>query len=133
MSIRPLALLACATLLGAAAPAQPDLRGEWRNTKNTVHLKVQPCGSALCGTVTWAADQQRADARKGSGTDLVGSQLLRELKRGSDGKWHGEAYIPDINTTASATVVQLSEDLIQVSGCRLFGMICRTQHWHRIG
>ena len=131
MSIR---LLACVALLGAAAPApvQEGLQGEWRNTRNTVHLRVRPCGAALCGTVTWAADQQRADAKKGSGRDLVGSILLRDLQRGDDGKWRGKVFVPDINSNASATVTQVNGNMIRVSGCTLFGLACKTQHWHRI-
>ncbi|MCW3846204.1 DUF2147 domain-containing protein [Sphingomonas sp. LB-2] len=132
--IRLFALATCAALLGASAPAPADggLQGDWRNTKNTVHLRVEPCGQALCGTVTWAADQQRADARKGSGKDLIGSALLRDLRRGGDGKWRGKIYIPDIDTTASATVTQINDDQILVSGCTFLGVICRSQHWHRI-
>lgn len=133
--IRTFALLASAALIGAAAPVPPqaDLQGDWRNTKDTVHLKVQPCGSALCGTVTWAGDQQRADAKKGTGKELVGSRLLSELKLGDDGKWRGKVFIPDVNTNASATVEQLSPDLILITGCTLLGIVCKSQHWHRIG
>jgi len=133
---RLLGLFACVALLGASAspPIQGSgIRGEWRNTKNTVHLRVGPCGAALCGTVIWAADKQRADARKGSGKELVGSLLLRDLRPHGNASWRGKIYIPDIDTTASATAVQLSPKLIRVSGCGLFGLACRTQHWHRIG
>ena len=124
----------CAALIGAAAPApvQTGLQGEWRNTKNTVHLRVQACGAALCGTVTWAADQQRADAKKGSGRDLVGSQLLRDLRRGNDGKWRGKVFVPDINSNASATVTLINDNQILVAGCTLFGLACKSQHWHRL-
>jgi len=134
MTIRLFSLFACAALLGGAAPApvQEGLQGEWRNTRNTVHLRVQPCGAALCGTVTWAADQQRADAKKGSGRELIGSALLRDLRKGNDGNWHGKVFVPDINSTATATVIQLNGNLIRVSGCTLFGLACRTQHWHRL-
>ena len=133
MPIRLLAPLACAALLGAAMPApQEGLQGEWRNTKNTVHMRVQPCGQLLCGTVTWAADQQRADARKGSGRELVGSVLVRDLTRGNDGKWRGKVFVPDINTNASATVIQLNSYTLRITGCTLLGLACRTQHWHRI-
>lgn len=137
-AIRLFALAACAVLIGASAPVsalapvQNGLQGEWRNTKNTVHLRVQPCGAALCGTVTWAAEQQRIDARKGSGKDLVGSQLLRDLRRGEDGKWRGKVFVPDMNRDASATVTQLTDDQILIAGCTLFGLACRSQHWHRI-
>jgi uncharacterized protein (DUF2147 family) len=126
---------ACALLLAAsvAPPAAEGVQGEWRNTKNTVHMRVAPCGAALCGTVTWAADAQRADARKGSGKELVGSVLLRELTSSGDATWRGKIYIPDLNTNASATVTQLSPKLLRISGCSLMGLACRTQHWHRIG
>ena len=132
--IRLFALAACAALIGASAPlpVQDGLQGDWRNTKNTVHLHVAPCGEALCGTVTWAGEQQRADARKGSGRDLVGSQLLRGLRRGSDGKWRGKVFVPDINRDAAATITLLSDKQILVSGCTLFGLACRSQHWHRM-
>lgn len=125
-------LLALALPVTAMAQPPGGLEGEWRNTKDTVHLKVQACGSALCGTVTWAADQQRADAKKGSGKDLVGSLLLSGLKQESDGNWRGKVFIPDVNTNASATIVQLSPKLIRITGCSFLGIVCRTQHWHRI-
>ena len=134
MTIRLLSLFAAIFLLGAAAPPPANgLLGEWRNTNNNVHLRLEPCGSAVCGRVTWAADPQRADARKGSGKELVGSRLLHDLKQSSDGTWRGQVFIPDINKNASGTVTQLSNVLIRVSGCTLLGLICKTQHWHRIG
>lgn len=131
---RLLSLAASAMLLAAfGPPPAAGIQGEWRNTKNTVHMRVAPCGAALCGTVTWAADKQRADARKGSGKELIGARLLHDLRPSGDATWRGRIYIPDVNTTASATAIQLSPVLIRVSGCGLFGLACRTQHWHRIG
>ncbi len=133
MLIRLLSLFAAPFLLVAAAPPQSEgLQGEWRNTNNTVHLRLAPCGGALCGTVTWAAAKQRADARKGSGKEMVGSVLLRNLQASGNATWRGKVFIPDANTNATATVTQLSPVLLLVSGCSFMGMICRTQHWHRI-
>lgn len=135
MFVKLTGLSAAALLLAASAPppAADGLQGEWRNTKNTVHLRVAPCGAAMCGTVTWAGDAQRTDARKGSGKELVGSQLLHGLKPSGNASWRGKIYIPDINTNASATVTQLSPKLLRVSGCSMMGIVCKTQHWHRIG
>lgn len=132
-----LGLLATLPLLGGAAPVpaapvQDGLQGDWRNTKNTIHMRVRPCGQAMCGTVTWAGDQQRADARKGSGKDLLGATLLRDLRQGDDGKWRGKVYVPDIDSNVSATIIQLNSYTIRISGCTLVGIICRTQHWHRL-
>jgi len=135
-------LLACLPLLGSAAPlpanppanppVQEGVQGEWRNTKNTIHMRVRPCGNAMCGTVIWAGDQQRADAKKGSGKDLLGATLVRDLRQGEDGKWRGRVYVPDIDATASATVIQLNSYTLRITGCTLVGILCRTQHWHRL-
>lgn len=134
MLIRLPTLLAAFALLTAAAPAPlaKGLEGDWRNTKNTVHLRVSRCGPAYCGTVTWAAEQQRADARKGSGEDLIGSMLLRDLRPSGSATWRGKVHVPDIDINVRATVVQMSDVLLRVSGCS-FGIVCKTQHWHRIG
>lgn len=134
MSIRLSSLFVCFALLCAAAPvpAQESLVGVWRNTLNTVHLKVSPCGDALCATVSWASDEQRALARKGSGREMVGRQLLTGLRRGGDGKWRGKAFIPSINMNASATVIQVNGHTMRVTGCALLGVLCKTQHWHRL-
>lgn len=133
MTIRLLSLIAAPLLLGAAAPAPAQgLLGEWRNTNNNVHMRLQACGDAICGKVTWADAAKRADARKGSGKELIGSMLIRDLKKGSDGTWAGKVFIPDLNKNASGTVNQLSPVLIRVSGCTMLGLVCKTQHWHRI-
>lgn len=132
----PMQFLLALSLLGAAAappPPQPVLVGEWRNTHNTVHLRVAPCGQALCGTVTWASDEQRALARKNSGRDMPGRQLLSGLKPEKDGTWRGKVFIPAINSSASATVTPVSNEKLRIQGCTLLGVVCKTQHWHRIG
>ncbi|MEI9928688.1 MAG: DUF2147 domain-containing protein [Sphingomonas sp.] len=129
-----LGLLALALANPVALAAPPDSwAGVWRNTRNTVHIRVSPCGEAVCGTVVWAADQAKADARRGSGHDLIGTQLLRGFHRSDDGSWRGQLYIPDIDSKASATVTFVTADLILVSGCAFLGIACKSQHWHRIG
>lgn len=123
---------------GLAAPneapnaASTALAGEWRNTRNTVHLRIAPCGKAACGTVIWADETSQENARKGSGREVVGAQLFRNIRPSADGSWKGIAYLPDRNMNASATVKMVNRDQLQVSGCVMFGLACRTQHWWRI-
>jgi len=141
-------LLAAAALLTAAAPAPPPApsagangpsspssswEGMWRNTNNTVHLRTARCGRAMCGTVVWAIPKARADAKSGSGQDLIGRQLFQDFRPAEDGKWKGKVFLPDLNTSASATVTPTGRDTMLVSGCLLFGLACKTQHWWRIG
>lgn len=132
-----------ATLLIAAAPppaaptsagnASTSWEGTWRNTNNTVHLRTARCGSAMCGTVVWAIPKARADAKSGSGQDLIGRQLFQNFHPAEDGTWKGKVFIPDLNAKASATVTPTGRDTMLVSGCLLFGLACKTQHWWRIG
>lgn len=133
-SLRLPGLLALATLLAAAAP-DPDpgsgIEGVWRNTRNTVHLKVARCGESYCGTVIWANPTAKADALRGSGRKLVGSRLLTGLRREGDA-WRGQVYVPDIDKTAAATVVQVNPNKLRVSGCMVAGLLCQTRHWDRI-
>jgi uncharacterized protein (DUF2147 family) len=138
---RVLFLLAAFAALGAASdpPVEPaavhvstGLDGQWRNTRDTVHLRLSECGEGICGTVTWAVPQARADARRGSGQDLIGKSLFREFEHGDDGKWHGKIFIPDLNANASATIVQVDRDTLLVSGCVFLKLACKTQHWWRL-
>lgn len=121
-------------LTGAVAP-QPgtDLDGKWRNTRNTVHLRLAPCGDAVCGTVVWANDEAESHARKGTGKGIVGVQLLSGLRQRPDGSWRGQVFVPAVNSRGSATVTHVSDRTVRVSGCMLAGIVCKTQHWHRIG
>lgn len=128
------ALIATSGLLLTAAAPRPDvgLEGKWRNTRNTVHLRLAPCGNAICGTVVWANQEAETHARKGTGKGIVGVQLLSGLRQRGDGKWHGQAFVPAVNSRAAATVTRVSDDKVRVSGCVLGGIVCKTQHWHRI-
>lgn len=133
-------LAAFAGLVGASEPpVEPPavhmgsgLDGQWRNTRDTVHLRLSACGEGICGTVIWAVPQARADARRGSGQDLLGKSLFREFERADDGKWHGKIFIPDLNANASATITQLDRDTLLVSGCLVLKIACKTQHWWRL-
>jgi uncharacterized protein (DUF2147 family) len=137
---RVLFLLATAVALTAAADAPPEvgaggsktIEGQWRNTRNTVHLKVSPCGESLCGTVIWAAPEIRANAKRGSGQELIGRSIFQQFQRGDEGQWRGKVYLPDLNTNVSATVTPLDHDTILVSGCMFMKIACKTQHWWRM-
>ena len=139
MSIRLPALLGCVLLTAAApahqepaAPVESMLRGEWRNTNDTVHLRVDRCGEGYCGTVIWAIDKARSDAKRGSGKDLIGSELLRDLRPQGEGKWRGKVFIPDINADGTAMVTRVDDSTLLISGCVFLGLACKTQHWWRL-
>jgi uncharacterized protein (DUF2147 family) len=97
-----------------------------------VHIRTEPCGGGVCGTVIWANDKAKEDARRGGTDPLVGAQLLKDFKSDGQGGWQGQAFVPDIHVTVPGTLALSGPDTLEVSGC-LFGQLgCTTQHWTRV-
>ena len=119
-----LALLACA--MPAMASAQATLEGKWANPKRSVIVHVAPCGSALCGTVSWASAHNR---EKGT---TPGTRVLSDLRPAGDGTYKGSAYEPKRQLRGSATVRQVGPDVMMVKGCAVLGLLCKEQRWTRV-
>jgi uncharacterized protein (DUF2147 family) len=130
--ISALSLAAMALALPATAAAQSPVEGVWRNPKNSVHIKIQPCGDNLCGYVVWANDNAKEDARKGGTPNLVGSQLLRNFAPSKTGTWRGKVFVPDLNATFSGSAELMDANTLKARGCLFAGIACKSQHWKRI-
>ncbi len=126
------AIVAVATLSSPAAANGPAAAGVWRNPKNTVHVKLQPCGGTMCGTVVWAAPKAQAKARA-AGQKLVGAQLFREFKAVAPGRWEGKVFVPDMNRTFSGTMTAAGPARMVGKGCLIGGFFCKSQTWVKIG
>lgn len=122
-----------ASLVLAASPASAQaLEGQWTNYKKNVVVQVERCGSAYCGRVVQASEKAKAKARKGGTANLVGTQILTGLTPVGGGKFRGRAFVPKRNIHATATVRQVSDDVMQVQGCVLGGLLCDNERWTRI-
>ena len=132
MAVAGLAMLAV-PMGGANAAgngAAQLVSSEWRNPGNSVHIRITPCGERVCGTVIWASDKAKADARKGGTTKLVGANLFREFREVAPGKYKGRVFVPDMNRTFSGQM-RIEGDSMIGKGCVL-GFICKSQTWTRI-
>ena len=118
-------------LLALLAAMAPDtaIDGRWINPGGSVIIDIAPCGEARCGTVKWASDAAKADARKGTDR-LVGSDILTGLVERKPGQWRGKLFIPDRNMRATANIQAIGERQLKVSGCTL-RVLCRSQYWNR--
>jgi uncharacterized protein (DUF2147 family) len=119
------AVLALATPLSAG-----PIEGLWMNPDKSVIIRMEPCGEALCGTVTWASEQAQRDARKGAGR-LIGARLLSGFERNSRGVWKGKIFLPDYGMQVRGKIQPVDSLRLKVSGCTLGGFLCRTQIWTR--
>jgi uncharacterized protein (DUF2147 family) len=126
------ALAAVSSFAVPASAANVPAVGIWRNPKNTVHVKLQPCGTTMCGTVIWAAPKAQAKA-KAAGQRLVGAQLFREFKPAGPNQWKGRVFVPDMNRTFSGTMTATAPNRITGRGCLIGGFFCKEQTWVRIG
>jgi uncharacterized protein (DUF2147 family) len=129
-----LALLAVAAAAACSANAQSEpatLFGVWRNPKDTVHVEIRACGASACGAVVWATTAAQADARHGSGRDLVGMQLFRDLSQRSPTTWRGKVFVPDLDLTLNGIAELVDSERLRIKGCLLGGFVCRAQTWTR--
>jgi len=126
-------IFAIAAVMLAASPASAqELEGRWTNYKRSVVVAVERCGAAYCGTVVQASDKAKEKARKGGTASLVGTQILTGLKPIGGGRFRGKAFVPKRNVHATATVRQLGDDVMQVQGCVLGGLLCDNEKWTRV-
>lgn len=122
-----------APLFLAAAPASAQaLEGQWTNYKKNVVVQVERCGTAYCGRVVQASAKAKEKARKGGTPNLIGTQILTGLKPVGEGRFRGKAFVPKRNIHATATVRQVSDDVMQVQGCVLGGLLCDNERWTRV-
>lgn len=126
------AVIAAAAAGAAQASAQAHPIGVWRNPKNSVHVRIQPCGSNVCGTVVWANARAREKARAGGTAQLVGTQLFREFRRQGAASWAGRVFVPDRNQSYSGTLTLAGPNQIVARGCLLGRYLCRSQTWTRV-
>lgn len=99
-------------LVSVSAHAQDQSFGIWRNPKNSVHIRAEPCGQGMCGTVVWANEKAKSDARKGSDKPLLGSRLFQNFAREAPRVWRGKVFVPDIGKTFTGTVTIIDEQSI---------------------
>ncbi len=120
-------------MAGTAAPAQ-DVTGTWLTEGGRSQVRVAPCGAARCGTIIWTEAQARDvnnpdPARRGE--NLVGVRILQDARRTGDG-WTGSLYNPLDGRTYTGRMRRISAAQLELSGCVLAGLICRSQTWTRI-
>ena len=133
------AALGLGALLAALLPLQPgraapegQYYGTWANPSGSVHVRAHSCGRNLCGTVVWANDEAKADARDGGTPQLVGVELFRDFVRESDTVWRGRVFVPDMGQTFSGTIAFLNDRTLKGRGCLIGRIFCKSQIWTRI-
>lgn len=123
------AMVAGSSGLAAAA----DISGTWTSQSGETRVKVAPCGADLCGTIVWTKDGGKdvnnPDASKRD-RSLVGVRMMWGIKAGGSG-YSGSLYDYKSGKTYSGKMALRGANALELSGCVLGGLICRSQTWTR--
>ncbi|VFU10030.1 DUF2147 domain-containing protein [Methylocella tundrae] len=112
--------VAAALFANFGAPAIANPAGEWRIADGTANVAIRPCGANYCGYVSWAKD-----------ADMVGRPVLISMKP-SGKTWAGSILNARDGQKYTGRMSLRGEELLQVEGCVLGGMICGGQQWSRV-
>ena len=118
-----------AVLATGAAEARSPIEGRWQ--KGNLQIDIKPCGATLCGMVVKASAKQQARAQRGSGTELIGATLIRDIRPVGPNSYRATVFVADRNMNAAGKIRQLSPDQLKVSGCAL-AIICKSTYWQRV-
>jgi uncharacterized protein (DUF2147 family) len=97
--------------------------GLWLRENGASHVRIAPCGDALCGFVAWVKDPERASE--------IGLKVFYDMKPAGDGTWEGQAFNPEDQKTYTGKMV-LEGDGLKTSGCVFGGLICKSVNWTRL-
>ncbi len=113
----------------ASATAKSPLEGRWKNGK--MEIVIAPCGGELCGTVVKASPKAKARAERGSGTDLIGARLIKDIEPAGPNRYKGRVFVADRNMHATGTIRQLNRNQLAVRGC-VMAVLCKSATWDRV-
>ncbi|HZH52589.1 MAG TPA: DUF2147 domain-containing protein [Microvirga sp.] len=133
MKSTTLAVLGLLALTGAAHAQVPDPSGTYLSESGETRVRIARCGQAYCGTIVGvqgdAKDANNPDPAL-RGRSLVGVQMISNLKPSGDG-FTGQLYNYKDGKTYTGKMSFQGKSM-QLSGCVLGGLICRSQTWAKL-
>jgi uncharacterized protein (DUF2147 family) len=127
--------------LGTAPAFAAEPSGIWINAERDTKIRVSKCGQGLCGAVAWLGDpndaqgkpktdRHNADASK-RGRKLIGVPVLIGMKPDGPDKWSGQIYNADDGKIYKSYITLAGDSTMNVQGCVLGGLFCKSMTWTR--
>jgi len=122
-------------LLALPVQAQPaDPSGTYLSESGDTRVRIARCGAAYCGTIISvqgeAKDVNNPDPKL-KGRNLVGVQMISNIQPSGDG-FTGQLYNYKDGKTYTGKMSFAGGKAMQLSGCVLGGLICRSQTWAKV-
>jgi uncharacterized protein (DUF2147 family) len=138
-----IATLAILCLAPATPASAADARGKWLTESGKAIVAIVSCGNALCGNIVSLkepndpatgkpkTDINNADASKRT-RPVIGVQIVIDMKQdGTEPKWKGQVYNAEDGKTYTGSITLVNPTTLDLQGCALGGLICKTQTWTR--
>jgi uncharacterized protein (DUF2147 family) len=118
-----LSLIGAASVLSMSFSAQvlAGPVGEWRIADGSANVSIRPCGSNLCGFVSWSQE----------GQNVVGKEVLISMHP-NGALWSGTVVNVRDGQKYAARMSMQDDETLKVEGCVMGGMICGGQKWARV-
>lgn len=128
-----------AALLAASGVSPDSVIGTWHSPKKNGIIRIEKCGSSICGALEGGDDIRANPAvtdSKNSDASLRNRPLkgLRMLSgfSWSDGAWTGgSVYDPTRGKTFSGKITPVDANTLSLRGC-IFVPLCQTDTWTRV-
>lgn len=128
-----LAALGLFLLAGSAHAQALDPSGTYLSESGETRVRIAKCGEAYCGTIVSVQgdikDVNNPDANQRE-RSLVGVQMISNIQPSGNG-FTGQLYNYKDGKTYTGKMTFAGKAL-QLSGCVMGGLICRSQTWAKL-
>jgi uncharacterized protein (DUF2147 family) len=133
--MKPLVLGLLAAVAAAPCYAQAtDPTGVYLSQSGNTRVRIARCGSGYCGTIVsvqgeWKDVNNPDPALRNR--SLVGVEMISDVRPAGDG-FEGTLYNYKDGKRYTGKVTVVGPKAMQLSGCVLGGLICRSEVWTKV-
>ena len=144
MPSRFLSIVAMAISLFAwtASVRAESLVGTWLTQDGSSRVQFRSCTQNQCGYIVWlrepvdpATGKARQDRFNSDDSlksrPLLGLLLIADIAATTAGAWEGTLYNPRDGNSYKGKLRDLGGGRLELKGCALLGLVCKTEVWTR--
>jgi uncharacterized protein (DUF2147 family) len=115
----------------ASEPADTPL-GDWQSEGNKGLVRIEPCGSALCGYMVDATTDAKGETILINMKPKLKSELKPEMKSEGATEWTGTIVSRASGSTYYSTMALKQSNTLRVEACVVGRFFCSGNDWSRI-
>ena len=136
-------LIGLALLLNVAPANASTVTGTWLTPGGKSHVKIEKCGTKLCGKIIWLRDpngpdgKPKVDAKNPNSMKktrpILNLEILNGFAKDGDNVWDdGEIYNPEDGKVYDCKLTLTDPNTLRVRGYVGISLFGQTQIWKRV-